>query len=159
MRYAGGGLRGAHLGVHGDLRRAGHPQDRPVPIPVRHKVGLHGGPAAVRHPALYPVQHLRHAGRCHHRCAHRPADGGVPLQGRRPQAAHRGGHRHRAAVRHPQRSVRPFGYAGAGARRGKDLRQGLRCLPAQRYRGAFHHDLTQHRVRVGDGAQRRAAGV
>ena len=32
VRYAGCGLRGAYLGVHGDLRRAGHPQDRPVPI-------------------------------------------------------------------------------------------------------------------------------
>ena len=39
------------------------------------------------------------------------------------------------------------------------FRQGLRCLPAQRYRGAFHYDPAQHRVRVGDGAQRRAAGV
>ena len=41
----------------------------------------------------------------------------------------------------------------------KSLRQGFRCLPAQRHRGAFHHDPAQHRVRVGDGAQRRAAGV
>ncbi len=30
VRHAGGGLRGAHHGVHGPLRRAGHPQDRPV---------------------------------------------------------------------------------------------------------------------------------
>ena len=43
--------------------------------------------------------------------------------------------------------------------RGKSFRQGLRCLPAQRHCGAFHHDPAQYRVRVGDGAQRRAAGV
>ena len=59
----------------------------------------------------------------------------------------------------PQRGVRPAGHAGAGARRGKDLRQGFRCLPAERHRGAFHHDLAQHRVRVGHGTERRAAGV
>ncbi len=41
-----------------------------------------------------PFQHLRHAGRCHHRCAHRPADGGVPVQGGRPEGAHGGGHGH-----------------------------------------------------------------
>ena len=67
-------------------------------------------------------------GASHHRCAHRPADGGVPLQGRRPKAAHRGGHRHRTAVRHPQRGVRPAGHAGAGARRGKTF--GRLLVPA-----------------------------
>ena len=41
VRHAGGGLRGAHHGVHGPLRRAGHPQDRPVPVPAGHRVGLH----------------------------------------------------------------------------------------------------------------------
>ncbi len=67
-------------------------------FPVRHPVGFHRCRPGVRHPALHPVQRLRHAG-CHRdRCAHRPADGGVPLQGRRPEGAHRGGHRHRAAV-------------------------------------------------------------
>ena len=76
-----------------------------------------------------------------------------------PKAAHRGGHRHRAAVRHPQRGVRPFWVCRCWCRRGKDLRQGFRCLPAQCHRGAFHYDPAQHRVRVGDSAQRRAAGV
>ena len=34
----------------------------------------------------------------------------------------------------PQRGVRPAGHAGAGARRGKDLWQGVRCLPAVGHR-------------------------
>ena len=42
---------------------------------------------------------------------------------------------------------------------GKVLRQGFRCLPAERHRGAVHYDPAQHRVRVGDGTERRAAGV
>ena len=57
------------------------------------------------------------------------------------------------------RTVVVTAIAGAGACRGKDLRQGFRCLPAERYRGAFHHDFAQHRVRVGHGAECRAAGV
>ena len=94
VRHAGGGLRGAHHGVHGPLRRAGHPQDRPVPVPAWHRVGLHRRRPEVRHPALYPVQCVRYAG-CHpHRCAHRPAHGGVPVQGGRPEGAHGGGHGH-----------------------------------------------------------------
>ena len=33
------------------------------------------------------------------------------------------------------------------------------CLPAVGHRGAIHHDPAQHRVRVGHGPQRRAAGI
>ena len=40
--------------------------------------------------------------------------------------------------------VWPAGYAGAGARRGQNLWQGLRCLSAVGHRGAVHHDPAQH---------------
>lgn len=55
-----------------------------------------------------------------------------------------------------------FGLLGMqvlGARRGQDLWQGLRCLPAERHRGAGGDDPAQHRVGVGHSAQRCAAGV
>ena len=41
----------------------------------------------------------------------------------------------------------------------KTFWQGLRCLPAERHRGAGGDDPAQHRVGVGHSAQRCAAGV
>ena len=73
-------------------------------VPAIHKIGLFrfllgtewASTAADPKFGILPfiLSSVRYAG-CHpHRCAHRPAHGGVPVQGGRPKGAHGGGHGH-----------------------------------------------------------------
>ena len=159
LRHPCCGLRGCHYHLYVPVGPARHRKDRPAEIPLRHRVGLHGVRAEVWHPALRAFEYLRHPGRVPHRRAGGPADSSVPLESGSSRRAQCGRHGGGAAERHPQRGVRSAGHAGAGACGGEGVWQGVGRLPAVGHRGAVHHDTAQHRVRVGDGPQRRAARV
>ncbi len=84
---------------------ARHRKDRPAELPLRHRVGLHGVRAEVRHPALPAFEYLRHPGCVPHRPAGGPADSSVPLESGSSRRAQCGRHGGGAAERHPQRGV------------------------------------------------------
>jgi len=152
-------LRGCHYHLYVPVGPARHRKDRPAELPLRHRVGLHGVRAEVRHPALRAFEYLRHPRRVPHRRAGGPADGSLPLESGSSRCAQCGRHGGGAAERRPQRGVRSAGHAGAGACGGEGVWKGVGRLPAVGHRGAVHHDTAQHRVGVGDGPQRRAARV
>ena len=150
------GLRAADHRISGSLRHSRHPSDRAERVPLRKRVGLHGGGAEIRHSSLYSHQRLRHR-RCH--CAGGP--GGVPHRGVSGEDGTENGQRNYGpggihAGGHSLGGLWPGWHDRAGAGNPENLPRSRRCQPAGGDYPAGSDDPALHyqdvRHRSGSGA-------
>ena len=154
-----GGLRAAHHGLSRDFRHSCHPEDRPWRVSDGEGVGVHGGTAALRDPALHSYERIRHGGCDRPRRAHRLSDGGIPFQGRAQGREACAQQRGEPACGDPVGGLRSGRHAGAGARHSQDLSSARWREPACGDPRAGGDDPPIHHQCIGNGAARRAARI
>ena len=140
--------------------RVGHTRDtsgRACRIPFRRHMEL--GYGAVRYPAVYPDECIRHGGRDSARRTARTADGDI--YSKDSAAAHCLGDKlcRRAACGYPVGRIRFGRNDRSRAGYPERLRTVERCVPARGDTCACGNDTSVHRQRIGDGAACGAAGV
>ena len=152
-------VRAAHQRVPDRLRHPRHPADRAHPVPVRQDVGVHGGGAVLRHPAVHSHKCIRHRGRDRARRADRLSDGGVSGEGRPAAHPRRHVRSREPACRHPVGGLRSRRHARARAGHPQGVSSGRRREPVRRHRRAGDHDPAVDHQGVRHGARGRAARV
>ena len=161
LRYDYCGLCAVHFRLSDHFRSAGHFENRREGLFLRHHLDAdrhnHGG--VLRHPALYPDQHLRNGRRCLDRCSHWIADGRVPCKNCAAEGGPNCQHGGADACRYSVCGLRPGGYDRFGAGHAGDLPPLLRRNAGGSHRRAGHHDPAVHYQRVGNRPARRTTGI